>query len=90
MIIPLTRSLRCIALCSLIPNNPLLAITTSEIISYCYPIINESQDLSNIILFSFHYFYYHESSKYIMLDYVYKYKKMYILELIFLICYILY
>ena len=56
-LIPLVRTSRAIAACTLIPDNPLLAITSSEIISYVIPFINNSPlyAFNNMVLFLFFY-----------------------------------
>ena len=41
-LIPLVRTSRAIVSCILLPENPLLAITASEIVSYTIPFINNS------------------------------------------------
>lgn len=63
-LIPLIRTTRAIAACTIIPDDPFLAIGCSEILSYVIPIINESPlyATNNIILFLFYYYYYNVSA----------------------------
>ena len=63
-LIPLVRTGRCIAACTILPNNPLLAITTSEMISYTLPFINNSPlySFNDMILFLLYYFNYNDSA----------------------------
>ena len=77
-LIPLVRTTRAITACTIFPDNPLLAITTSEIISYTLPFINNSPIYAsnNMLLFLFYYFYYTESAIELMNDF----KKKYIIE----------
>uniref|UniRef100_A0A6C0AXP1 Uncharacterized protein n=1 Tax=viral metagenome TaxID=1070528 RepID=A0A6C0AXP1_9ZZZZ len=89
-LIPLVRTSRAIAACTLLPDNPLLAITTSEIISYTLPFINNSpiHASNNMILFLFYYFYYNESALELMNDFKKKYIIQYKLESISILIYL--
>ena len=89
-LIPLIRTSRAIAACTLLPDNPLVAITTSEILSYTLPFINNSpiHASNNMILFLFYYFYYTESAIELMNDFKKKYIIQYKLESISILIYL--
>ena len=91
-LIPLVRSGRAIAACTLIPSNPLLAITTSEIISYSIPFINNSPlyAINNMILFLFYYFSYNNSAIDLIEQFKNKYINEYRFEAISIITYLLF
>ncbi len=63
-LIPLVRTSRAIASCTLLPDNPLLALSISEITSYTVPFIfNYPNDVFNTgFLFMFYYLNYTESA----------------------------
>ena len=50
-IIPAIRTTRALSACTLLPNNPLLAITLSEVLSVVCPFIKNSNQNIDIILF---------------------------------------
>ena len=54
-LIPLVRTCRAITACTILPNDPLFAITISEITSYTIPFINNSplNAINNMFLFLF-------------------------------------
>lgn len=89
-LIPFIRTSRAIIACTLLPDNPLVAITTSEIISYTVPFINNSpiHAPNNMILFLFYYFYYTESGIELMNDFKKKYMMQYKLESISILIYL--
>lgn len=91
-LIPLVRTSRAITACTLLPDNPLLAITTSEIISYTLPFINKSPiyAFNNMILFLFYYFNYTESALQLMNDFKKKYIMQYNLESISILIYMVF
>jgi len=88
-LIPFVRTTRAIAACTLLPDNPLLAITTSELISYTVPFINNSpiHASNNMILFLFYYFNYTESALQLINDFKKKYIIQYKLESISILIY---
>ena len=77
-LIPLVRTSRCVAACTILPDNPLLAISISEMISYTLPFINNSpiNSINDMILFLFYYITYNESS----IDIINRFKNKYILN----------
>lgn len=89
-LIPLVRTSRAIALCTILPNNPIIAISTSEIISYIIPFIKNSPiyALNDMIIFLIYYFYYNDSGLLIIEKYKNKYKNFYKLELISILLYL--
>lgn len=89
-LIPLIRTTRAIAACTILPKDPLLAISTSEIISYTIPFINNSPlyAFNNMVLFLFYYFYYNESGLEIINKYKNKYTIQYELEAISILLYL--
>ena len=91
-LIPLVRTGRAIAACTLIPSNPLLAITTSEIISYSIPFINNSPlyAINDMILFLFYYFSYNNSAIDLIEQFKNKYINEYRFEAISIITYLLF
>ena len=92
-LIPLVRTSRAIATCTLLPNNPLLALTISEISSYIVPFIyNYPNDIFNTgFLFMFYYLNYTESAFFLMdkiqKDNISKYKLKFLCIFIYLILY---
>ena len=56
-IIPAIRTTRVLCACTLLPNNPLIAIASSEIISVVCPFIKNSTFKTDIIVFMFYFFY---------------------------------
>ena len=91
-LIPVVRTGRAIAACTLIPSNPLLAITTSEIISYSIPFINNSPlyAINDMILFLFYYFSYNNSAIDLIEQFKNKYINEYRFEAISIITYLLF
>lgn len=91
-IIPLIRTSRCIAACTILPYNPLLAISSSEIISYGLPFIyNEPlYSISDSILFLIYYFIFNESAKDIINKYLNKYLLFYKIEILGIFVYLFY
>ena len=89
-LIPLVRTSRAIAACTIISNNPIIAISTSEIVSYVLPFINNSPiyALNDMVLFLFYYFYYNESAIDIINQYTNKYKNLYKIEWISILTYL--
>ena len=90
-LIPFVRTSRAIVACTIIPTNPLLAITSSEIISYTLPIINNNpyNALNDMVLFLFYYHCYHDSSVDLMNNFKNKYLKNYQIESLSLLLYLL-
>ena len=90
-LIPLIRTTRAIAACTLIPSNPLLAITTSEIVSYTIPFINNSPlyAINDMILFLFYYFSYNNSAIDLIQQFKNKYINEYRLEAISILTYLI-
>jgi hypothetical protein len=91
-LIPLVRTTRAIAACTFIPSNPLLAITTSEIISYSIPFINNSPlyAINDMILFLFYYFSYNNLAIDLIEQFKNKYINEYRFEAISIITYLLF
>ena len=56
-IIPVIRTTRALSACTLLPNNPLLAITLSEVLSVVCPFIKNSNQNIDIIFFLFYFYY---------------------------------
>jgi hypothetical protein len=63
-LIPITRTLRSVAMYTLMPLAPLKTITISEILSYSFPFFCYSPltPVNDMILFLFYYYYYNESA----------------------------
>lgn len=87
-LIPLIRTTRAISACTLFPNNPVIAIATSEIISYTIPFINNSPlyACNDMILFIFYMVYYNQSAndvinKFLIKDYNYYLTEMIIISI---------
>lgn len=89
-LIPLVRTSRAIAACTILPNHPLIAITASETVSYIIPFINNSplNAINNMILFLFYYISYNESALDVMEQFKNKYKREYIIEFISTLTYL--
>ena len=92
-LIPLIRSSRAIILSNILQINPVFTISTSEIISYSFPIIYESKNIQkscdNLLLFSLYIFFYYESSIFIIEEYRDKYKIFYQIEALCMLIYFL-
>lgn len=90
-LIPLIRTSRAITACTILPNNPIIAVSISEIISYVLPFINNSfiYAFNDMILFLFYYYYYNESAIQIIQKYKNKYINFYKLEFISIFIYLL-
>lgn len=90
-LIPLVRTSRAIAACTLIPDNPLLAITSSEIISYVIPFINNSSlyAFNNMVLFIFYYINDNKSAVNIINQFKNKYILNYRLESVSILIYLI-
>lgn len=91
IILPLSRTTRAITACTFLPDNPVLAIASSEIISYVIPFINNSpiNALNDMILFIFYYYNYNHSANLIINQYKKKYINNYTLENLLIIIYLL-
>ena len=89
-LIPLVRTSRAIAACTLISKNPIISISISEIVSYIVPFINNSPiyACNHIVLFLFYYYYYNESAIDIINHYTNKYKNLYKIECISIFTYL--
>jgi hypothetical protein len=89
-IIPLIRTSRALTACTLIPYNPLLALSLSETSSYIIPFINNSNSSNDILFFTYYLF----NDKNYALYFINKYKNKYILnykiELFLLSIYLIY
>ena len=89
-IIPLIRTSRALTACTLIPYNPLLAVSLSETTSYIIPFINNSNSSNDILFFTYYLF----NDKIFALYFINKYKNKYILnykiELFLLSIYLIY
>ena len=90
-LIPLVRTTRAIAACTLIPSNPVLAITTSEIVSYTIPFINNSSlyAINNMILFLFYSYFYYPTAQEVIEKFKNKYINEYRLEAISILTYLI-
>jgi hypothetical protein len=89
-LIPLVRTSRAIAACTILPDNPILAIASSEIISYTIPFINNNplNALNDMALFLLYYFNYYECALDVMDQFKLKYLKNYQLESISILIYL--
>jgi len=88
-LIPLVRTSRAILACTIIPNHPIIAISTSEITSYILPFVKNSPicAFNNMVLFLFYYYYYNESAIDIINQYINEYKNLYKIEFISILIY---
>ena len=89
-LIPLIRTTRAVSACTLFPNHPIIAIATSEVISYTIPFINNSPlyAFNDMILFMFYMVYYNESAndvinKFLIKDYNYYFTELIIISIYF-------
>lgn len=89
-LIPLVRTSRAISAITIIPDNPILAISISEITSYIVPFINNSplNAANDMFLFLFYSYYYRDSALEIIDQYKNKYIFNYRLECLFIILYL--
>jgi len=89
-LIPLIRTSRAFVATTIFPDNPLFAITSSEIISFIIPFINNNPlyAVNNMVLFIIYYFNYNEYAIDIMEKYKNKYFKYYLTEIISILLYI--
>jgi len=90
IIIQLIRKTRAISACTLIPHNPLLAITLSETVSYILPFINNSNSSTDIFFFTYYLFYDFNYTAYIVENYKNKYNFYYNIELFSIILYLIF
>ena len=69
---------------SLIQNHPIIAIATSEVISYTIPFISNSPlyAFNNMILFIFYMIYYNETANEVINKFLIKYFNYYLIEFI--------
>ena len=90
-LILIIKTSRSIGACTILPDNPILAITISETISYTLPFINNTPlyAYNNMLLFLFYYYYYNDSAIDIINKYKNKYLDYYKLENISIIFYLL-
>ena len=91
-LIPLVRTTRAISACTLFPNHPIIAIATSEVISYTIPFISNSPlyAFNNMILFMFYMVYYNESANDIINKFLIKDFNYYLIEFITISIFFLY
>jgi len=89
-LIPLVRSSRSIVACTILPNNPILAISISELVSYSFPFINNNylNSMNDMVLFLFYYYIYNDSALIIINKFKNKYINFYKFESIILIFYL--
>ena len=89
-LIPLIRTTRAISACTLFPNHPIIAIATSEVISYTIPFINNSSlyAFNNMILFMFYMVYYYELANDVINKFSTKYFNYYFIELFIISIYL--
>lgn len=90
-LIPLIRASRAIVACSFLPDYPIIAISSSEIISYVVPFINNSPlyAFNNMILFLFYFYFYNDSAINIINKFKNKYIINYQFELVSILSYLL-
>jgi len=83
-LIPLIRTTRAVSACTLFPNHPIIAIATSELISYTIPFISNSPlyAFNNMILFIFYMVYYNESANDVINKFLIKDFNYYVIEFI--------
>ena len=89
-IIPLIRTSRALTACTLMPYNPLLALSLSETSSYIIPFINNSNSSNDILFFTYYLFNYKNSALYFINKYKNKYILNYKIELFLLSIYLIY
>ena len=89
-LIPLIRTTRAVSACTLFPNHPVIAIATSEVISYTTPFINNSPfyAFNKMILFMFYMVYYNESANEIINKFLIKDLNYYLTEFIIISIYL--
>ena len=89
-LIPLIRTTRAVSACTLFPNHPVIAIATSEVISYTIPFISNSPlyAFNNMILFMFYIVYYNESANDVINKFLIKDFNYYLSELIIISIYL--
>ena len=90
-LIPLVRTCIAITACTILPNDPLFAITISEITSYTIPFINNSplNAINNMFLFLFYFYNYNDSAIDIMDQFKNKYILNYKIESIIILTYLI-
>ena len=88
-IIPLIRTQRAIAACSIYPQHPLQAIAISEILSLTLPFIKNSTFNTDILVFMFYFFYSNEHALHLIEQYKQKDILFYKYENISLFIYLL-
>ena len=81
-IIPFIRTTRAISACTLLHGHPVIAIATSEFLSYTIPFINTTPlySINNMLLFIIYYYSNHKSTIDIINKYTDKYIFFYKLE----------
>jgi hypothetical protein len=89
-IIPLIRTSRALTACTLMPYNPLLALSLSETSSYIIPFINNSNSSNDILFFTYYLFNDKNSALYFINKYKNKYILNYKIELFLLSIYLIY
>jgi hypothetical protein len=84
LLVPLVRTTRAISACTICPNHPIIAIASSEVISYITPFIENCplNALNNMILFLFSMIYYNKSSIDVISDFIEKNLNSYLSEII--------
>ena len=89
-LIPLVRTSRAIAVCTILPDNPILAIASSEIISYTIPFINNNpiNALNDMVMFILYFYNYNESAIDLMNEFKLKYLTNYRIESISILIYL--
>lgn len=90
IIIPLIRTSRALTACTLMPYNPLLALSLSETSSYIIPFINNSNSSNDILFFTYYLFNDKNSALYFINKYKNKYILNYKIELFLLSIYLIY
>ena len=90
-LIPLIRTSRAIAACSFFPDHPIVAISSSEILSYCVPFIYNSPNnaLKDMIFFLFYFYLYNDCAKQLINKFKNKYILFYEIEAICILLYLL-
>lgn len=84
LLVPFVRTTRAISACTIYPNHPIIAIASSELISYIIPFIRNCplDALNNMILFIFSMIYYNESSIDVISKFIEKNLNNYLYEII--------